>query len=105
MADPRIGVRLVPFAIVLAVLARSADAQTTSSTTGAINGRVADKTSAVMPGVTVTIASASMMGTRTAVTSEDGTFRFAAVPPGEYSVTFERAGWSTVVCEGIRVAL
>jgi hypothetical protein len=91
--------------ILLAFHARSAGAQTTSSTTGAINGRVTDKTSAILPGVTVTIASPSMMGARTAVTNEEGTFRFAAVPPGEYSVKFELAGFSTVVREGIRVTL
>jgi hypothetical protein len=38
-------------------------AQTVSATTGAINGRVTDNTDAVLPGVTVTIASPSMMGT------------------------------------------
>jgi hypothetical protein len=83
----------------------SAAAQTTGSTTGAINGRVTDKTAAVLPGATVTISSPSLMGVRTAVTADDGGFRFAAVPPGEYSLKFELAGFSTVLREGIRVAL
>ena len=59
----------------------------------------------VMPGVTVTIASPSMQGTRTAVTNEEGTYRFPAIPPGEYKITYELAGFSTVVREGIRVGL
>jgi len=80
-------------------------AQTVSATTGAMNGRVTDKTAAVLPGVTVTIASPSLMGTRTAVTGEDGTYRFPAIPPGDYSVTFELAGFGTVTREQIRVAL
>ena len=79
--------------------------QTVSSTTGAINGKVIDKTSAVLPGVTVTIASPSMMGTRNTVTAEDGMYRFAAIPPGEYKVTFELTGFQTLVREGIRVTL
>src|SRR5213593_1990496 len=78
-------------------------AQTTSSTTGAINGKVTDNTNAVLPGVTVTISGSTLMGTRTALTGEDGTFRFAAVPPGDYAVKFELAGFGTMVREGIRV--
>src|SRR5262245_39306460 len=80
-------------------------AQAVTSGTGAINGRVTDNTDAVMPGVTVTITSPSQMGTRTAVTDADGTYRFAAVPPGDYVIVFELAGFSTVRKEGIRVSL
>ena len=83
----------------------SASAQTTSATTGAINGKVTDKTGGVLPGVTVIISSTSMMGTRNTVTSEDGLYRFAAVPPGDYTVTFELSGFTTLKREGIRVAL
>jgi hypothetical protein len=46
-----------------------------------------------------------MQGTRTATTGEDGTYRFAAVPPGEYRITYELSGFSTVVRERIRVTL
>ena len=42
-------------AVLTLVLGSSAHAQTVSATTGAINGRVADNTGAVLPGVTVTI--------------------------------------------------
>jgi hypothetical protein len=80
-------------------------AQAVTSGTGAINGRVTDASDAVMPGVTVTITSPSQMGTRTAVTDADGTYRFTAVTPGEYVVLFELAGFSTVRNEGIRVSL
>ena len=45
------------------------------------------------------------MGTRTAVTDADGTYRFTAVTPGDYVVVFELAGFSTVRNEGIRVSL
>src|SRR5207244_13263593 len=83
----------------------AARSQTTSSTTGAINGKVTDKTNAVLPGVTVTIASPALMGTRNTVTGVDGFYRFAAVAPGDYPVTFELAGFTTVKREGIRVAL
>jgi hypothetical protein len=80
-------------------------AQTVSATTGAINGRVADNTGAVLPGVSVTIASPSMMGTRSAVTNEEGQYRFPAIPPGVYSITYELGGFGTVKREDIRVTL
>ena len=50
--------------------------QTVSSTTGAINGKVTDTTGAVLPGVSVSISSQSMQGTRTDVTNPDGVYRF-----------------------------
>lgn len=76
-----------------------------SATTGSINGKVTDATGAVLPGVSVTVASASMQGTRTDATDDSGTYRFPAVPPGDYKVTYELAGFGTVVREGIRVGL
>lgn len=53
--------RFARFVVVAGVLlllpAPLAAGQTVSATTGAINGRVTDTTGAVLPGVTVTIAS------------------------------------------------
>src|SRR5205814_828396 len=44
-------------------------------------------------------------GVRNAVTEQEGSYRFPAVPPGEYKITYELAGFGTVVREGIRVGL
>jgi hypothetical protein len=71
-------------------------AQTVSQTTGAIDGRVTDTSDAVLPGVTVTIASEAMMGTRDTVSGATGTFRFVSITPGVYTVTFELPGFATV---------
>src|SRR5262249_5722627 len=79
--------------------------QTVSSTTGAISGRVTDTTGAILPGVTVPIHSASVEGTRTDVTNQDGIYRFSAIPPGDYKITYELGGFETVVREGLRVGL
>jgi hypothetical protein len=80
-------------------------AQTTSATTGAINGKVTDTTGGILPGVTVTISSPSMQGVRTDITREDGVYRFSAVPPGEYTVTYELGGFEKITREGLRVGL
>src|SRR5205814_4180701 len=38
-------------------------------------------------------------------TADDGSYRFPAVPPGEYKIQYELTGFSTVAREGIRVGL
>ena len=68
---------------IITLTAAAAFAQSVGATNGAINGKVTDTSASVMPGVTVTISSPSMQGVRTAVTNEEGTYRFPAIPPGE----------------------
>ena len=79
--------------------------QTVSTTTGAINGKITDASAGVMPGVTVSITSPSMQGTRTDVTGADGVYRFSAIPPGDYTVKYELAGFETIIRTGLRVGL
>src|SRR4249920_2121711 len=76
-----------------------------ASSTGTIQGRVANSQGAVLPGVTVTATSPSALGAQTTVTSETGNYRFPALPPGTYSMTFELAGFNTLKREGIAIAL
>ena len=49
----------------------------------------------MLPGVTVTATSPSMLGAQTTVTSETGNYRFPAVPPGTYTVTYELTGFNS----------
>src|SRR5229473_1127691 len=83
----------------------AAAAQTVSATMGAIDGRVTDHTNAVLPGVTVTISGPAMMGTRVVTTNEEGAYRIAAVPPGDYTIAFTLDGFSPVKRTEIRVGL
>lgn len=64
-------------------------------TTGTITGTVTSE-GAPLPGVTVTISSPALQGTRTVVTGDTGGYVFPAVPPGNYSVRFELAGLQPV---------
>src|SRR5438034_1011117 len=100
------------FVLVVAVLAACLLASTHAfaqgggaSTTGSINGKVADTSAAVLPGVTVTAASPSLMGVQTAVTDAGGNYRFPALPPGTYTVTFELPGFTTLKRENIVIAM
>lgn len=60
-----------------------------------LNGRV-EHDGAGMPGVTVTISSPSMQGTRVAVTDVNGNYNFTSIPPGDYSVLFEMDGMGAI---------
>ena len=72
---------------------------------GRINGTVTDNTGAVLPGVSVTATSAALIQPQMQVTGADGSYRFLALPPGVYDVTFELAGFQHVKREGIRVVI
>jgi hypothetical protein len=76
-----------------------------ASSTGTIQGRITDAQGAVLPGVTVTATSPALLGTQTTVSSETGNYRFPAVPPGAFDLTFELAGFNTVKREGIQITL
>jgi len=70
-----------------------------------LTGVVTDAQSAVLPGVTVTARSASLIGTQTAITEADGRFRFPSLPGGTYDLTFELTGFQTIRREGIVLRL
>ncbi len=74
-----------------------------SRETGAIIGKVTDEQKNPLPGVTVTLSSPKLMGTRSAVSDAQGTFRFPALPPGEYAVKGVLQGFKSVVQENIRL--
>ena len=76
-----------------------------ASSTGTIQGRIADAQGAVLPGVTVTATSPAMLGAQTTVSSETGNYRFPAVPPGTYELTFELAGFNSLKRSGIIITL
>ena len=97
--------RLVMVAALFAIAIVSANAQTVSSTTGAINGTVTDSTKAVLPGVSVTLSGPSVMGTPSTVTDANGAFRFPSLAPGDYQLAFELSGFGAVTRTGISVSL
>jgi hypothetical protein len=76
-----------------------------ASSTGTIQGRVADAQGAMLPGVTITATSPALIQPQSTVTSETGNYRFPAVPPGEYELSFELAGFNTLKRSGIQITL
>ncbi len=76
-----------------------------ASQTGTIQGRVTDAQGAVLPGVAITATSPALLRAQTTVSSETGNYRFPAVPPGTYSLTYELTGFNSVKREGIQITL
>jgi hypothetical protein len=71
--------------------------------TGTITGIVVDEEGNPLPGVSVTIEGPNLVGSRTAITSDSGVFRFRRVPIGIYLVRAEISGFKTFVKEDIVV--
>jgi hypothetical protein len=89
----------------LCVLAGSspAVAQTVGATTGTIIGAITDESGGALPGVTITITGPAQMGVRAVVSDDRGGYRFPSLPPGEYLLLYELAGFQTTVRDGIQV--
>jgi Carboxypeptidase regulatory-like domain len=76
-----------------------------ASSTGSISGRVADEVGGALPGVIVSATSPAQIGALTAISNEEGIYRFPSVAPGEYKLEFTLTGFKTLVRDGIRVTL
>ena len=76
--------RTLLVALLLVLVALPVAAQ---SLTGTIVGTIKDEQGGVLPGATITLTGKT--GARTTVTDAEGSFRFAAVDPGTYSITAE----------------
>src|ERR1044071_2449458 len=88
----------------LVLLALGVAVSASAQTLGTIAGTVKDATGAVLPGVSVEVASPALIGNaRSATTDGSGTYAIVSLPVGTYSVTFTLAGCGTVKREGIEL--
>jgi hypothetical protein len=71
--------------------------------TGSIAGTVHDADGSPLPGATVTAISPALMGDASFITSDRGTFRFPALPPGTYTLRIELPGFTTLMRQGVVV--
>src|SRR5262245_3886468 len=82
--------RYLPLVVLLAATSLFGQA-----TTGSLTGKVTSGGNP-LPGVTVTISSPSLQGTRTDVTGDAGGYLFPVLPPGNYTINFELTGMQPV---------
>ena len=93
-------------AILLAILTLGAvPAFAQGTTSGTITGTVVDPTGAAIPGATVTITDASTKQKRTAVSSAGGQYVMVDVPPGNYSMSAIKDGFSEDQIKSIIVSV
>ena len=84
---------VIGLAAALAILPGAlAQAQTTP--TGTITGHVEDAQGGALPGVTVSVTSPSLQGTRSATTSTNGDYILPFLPAGEYTVKFSLSSFA-----------
>jgi len=70
-----------------------------------IRGRLTDESGAALPGVNVTASSpALIVAHETAVSDAEGVYRFSELPIGDYSLTYELAGFQRHVREDIHLS-
>ena len=92
-------VRPLVIAVIFSFVAASA-----AFAQSAIAGLVRDSSGAVLPGVTVEVASPALIGgARSATTDGAGQYNIVDLRPGEYTVTFTLTGFRTVRREGIKL--
>src|SRR5260370_5165811 len=82
--------RFAVAAVLSLAFACGAFAQTTASLTGTVT-----VLELPLPGVTITVSSPALQGTRSIVTGDSGAYELAALPPGDYGVEFTREGFAT----------
>ena len=89
----------VPTAFMLCLLlATSSFAQTSG-----ISGTVADPTSALIPGVTVTATNTATGVRPLSLTNDSGTYNFVTLPPGPYKITAALQGFQTATVENVNL--
>jgi hypothetical protein len=77
---------------VLLLLAFSGAAQ---ETTGGLQGTVKDPSGAVVPDAKVVVKASSLVGEKSLSTDNSGYYRFANLPPGNYTITVAGSGFET----------
>ena len=92
-------------AIVIAIGSLVPAILTAQAQTGTLQGTVKDQSDAVLPGVTVSVTSPGLQGTRETVSDGNGVYTIPALPPGVYTVRLELTGFAPVVHQNAIVPL
>lgn len=88
----------------LAALLAAAVPALAQTVTGEIRGTIRDSSGAVLPGVTVTATNTQTGLKRTETTSSTGTYVFASLPIGTYTMTAELEGFRKAERKGFELA-
>ena len=81
--------------ILLSLLTLVAPAFAQGEQAGAIRGRLTSSDGLALPGVTITVESPALQGTRSTASDVNGNFAIPGLPAGDYSVKLELQGFAT----------
>ncbi len=92
------GYALAMWLLVVILMVSSAVAQ---ETTAGLQGTVKDQTGAVISKAVVEVSGPSLIGSKKAETDASGYYRFANLPPGEYTITVTAQGFRILKQSGL----
>jgi Carboxypeptidase regulatory-like domain/TonB-dependent Receptor Plug Domain len=97
------GVRSLIVCLVVVVTSSNVCAQ--SASTGALTGTVTDPTGAVLQKAQIALRNKGTGENRTAITDQDGSYRFSLLAPGDYELTVEAAGFAPFVVREVLIRI
>jgi hypothetical protein len=97
------GIQSLVLCLFLFVISSDVCAQTAS--TGALTGTLTDPSGAIVQNAKITLRNYRTNETLTETTNQDGLYRFSLLPPGEYELTMEAAGFSPLVVREVMIQI
>jgi Carboxypeptidase regulatory-like domain len=97
------GIQRIVLCLLVFLSLRDVCAQTAS--TGALTGKVTDPSGAVVKNAKITLRNYGTDEALTAITSQDGLYRFSLLAPDEYELTVEAEGFSPLVIGEVTVRI
>jgi outer membrane receptor protein involved in Fe transport len=101
-SDNRVARLLVAGLLLLALMCASASAQ---ETTAGLQGTIKDASGGVIVKASVEVSSPALIGVKKMETNEGGSYRFANLPPGKYSIAVTAAGFRTAKLDNIELSV
>jgi Carboxypeptidase regulatory-like domain/TonB dependent receptor-like, beta-barrel len=93
---------LRPFLVIFLLLTIAAHAQ---DATGALEGRLTDKSGAVVSNATVELKNIETNATRSQMSDADGLYRFVQLNVGQYTLSITAPGFATITETGIEITV
>jgi outer membrane receptor protein involved in Fe transport len=96
-------ITLLTVVLILTAQLQIATLAQSQASSGSIEGTLIDTTGAVVPDAKVTATNLQTGLTRSVTTNSEGLYRLLLLPVGEYNVTIEKQGFSTIKREAVKV--
>ena len=99
----KIASRPIAAFVLTIVIFGTLDQKVIAQTSGAVSELVTDAAGAVVPDANLVLRNVATGDTRNGITAGDGQYTFASVPPGTYTLTTQKPGFTVVTVENLIV--